>query len=152
MDINEEEHQDVFKKSFDLIRLNKKYTQLGNATLKFFKKRLKDKFNYLKRVKKNRRKITYFKELKRVKKHDKMRLRKIKRTEPFHLYKPKKLKKKKIFNSLKKLVIKPNLNYNRILYVHKIYQKLTKKYYYYHKKLKTLKKKSKYIFKLKLHL
>lgn len=153
MDIKEEERRDVSKIYSNLIHLSKKYTQLGNDTLNFFKKRVQDKYDYLERVKKFNIRVKYLKELKRVKKHDKMRLIKIKRTEPFPLFKPRKLKKqKKNCKQLKEPAKALNLNYNRILYVHQIYQKLNKKYYYYNKKLKTLKKKSKYFFKLKLHL
>lgn len=158
MVIKEVERQDVYKKKFDLIQYSKSYKKLGNEILNFYNQRLKEKADYLDRIKYNNSKLLYFKEVIRVKKHDKMRLGKIKRTEPFPLLASKdkkKLKAKKakpLSLNLLELENENNFNYNRILYFHKIYEKLKKKYIYYGNNLKKLKKKKKYTFKLKFHL
>lgn len=158
MVIKEVEHQDVYKKKHNLIQYSRTYKKLGNEILDFYKQRLNEKYDYLDRIKNNNSKLLFLKELKRVKKHDKMRLKKIKITEPFPLFltKIKKSKKVKFYKQLKialNLKLKKKVfNFNRIFYVHKIYQKLKKKYYYYNNKLKKLKKKSKNNFKLKIHL
>ena len=155
MDIKEVEHQDVYKKKFDLIQCSKTYKKLGNEILNFYNQRLKEKVDYLDRIKHNNSKLSYFKEFIRVKKHDKMRLIKIKRTAPFPLLSAKsikKLKAKSLSLNLLELENENFFNYNRILYFHKIYEKLKKKYIYFGNDLKKLKKKSKYTFKLKFHL
>lgn len=159
MVIKEVEHLDVYKNSFNLIPYSKNYKKLGNEILDFYNQRLKEKSDYLDRIKNNNSKLEYFKEVIRVKKHDKMRLRKIKRTEPFPLFSFKDIIKKSKAQSLNEIDLENeyynlhyNSNYNRIFYVHKIYEKLKKKYVYYNKQLKGLKKKRKYTFKLKFHL
>lgn len=153
MDIKEVEHLDVSKKFSNLIQFSKRFTKLGNKTLKYFKQRLQEKYDYLNRVKKKNSKFIYLKEVKKVKKHDKIRLKKIKKTAPFTLFSSKYFKNTKyIFKQAKPLVAISILNYNRILFVHNIYQKLNKKYYYYNDILKRCKKKHAKIFKLKLHL
>lgn len=157
MVIKEVEHQDVYKKNFNLIQTSKIYKKLGNEILNFYNQRLQEKYDYLDRIKKNNSKLLYLKEFKKVKNHDRMRLSKIKRTEPFPLFFSKG-KKKNVFKhkQLKYLNIidlenKSNFNYNRILNVHRIYDKLKKKYIYFNNKLKKFKKK-KYMFRLKFHL
>lgn len=54
MDIKEVEHLDVSKKFSNLIQFSKRFTKLGNKTLKYFKQRLQEKYDYLNRVKKKK--------------------------------------------------------------------------------------------------
>ena len=147
MVIKEVERLDVYKKKINLMQYSKNYKKLGNEILNFYNQRLIEKSDYLNRIKNNNSKLLYLKELIRVKKYDKKRLIKIKRTEPFPLFSYKKIKKAKSV----KLKYENKFKYNRILYMHKIYDKLKKKFFYYKQKLKKLKK-SKFTFKLKFHL
>lgn len=150
------------KKSFLLHNSNnikiskfKSFNKVGNSIFNLYNQRLQWKYKYLDIIKKKYRKLKYFKEIRRIKKNDKMRFKKLSREEPFPLFFSKDFKNvKHVFKQVKKKKLKESniLSYNKILYLYKIYEKLNKKYIYFNDKLKKLKDKKKYIFKLKFNL